>query len=136
MAEFRVNRGCVRPLSPNYWARELTVRRRPAYRIIPTELEGCLPQEILNHGRAGVAGLTKTSSQLIKEGGGLPHLLLFTVTGLVDAVLTLDDIELLVACLFSAPDVAKYWSQQINSHATFVSHIPPSMLLGPASATD
>ncbi|RAH84251.1 hypothetical protein BO86DRAFT_397117 [Aspergillus japonicus CBS 114.51] len=79
---------------------------------------------------------THTSQRLMQEGGGSPHLLLFTVTGLVDAVLTLDHRELLVAYLFSTPDVAKYWSQQINSHATFANHIPQSMLLGPALATD
>ncbi|KAF6815830.1 putative aldehyde dehydrogenase [Colletotrichum sojae] len=57
-----------------------------------------------------------------------------TCSGLVDSIYTYDhEKPLLAGYFFASPDAAKYISQHISSHISFVNQIPPNLLLGPAA---
>ncbi|KAL0944143.1 putative aldehyde dehydrogenase [Colletotrichum truncatum] len=57
-------------------------------------------------------------------------------SGLVDSIYTHEfEQPLLASYLFASPDAAKYLSQHISSHVSYVNQIPSSLLLGPAAPT-
>ncbi|KAJ3953277.1 hypothetical protein N0V92_010272 [Colletotrichum tropicale] len=59
-----------------------------------------------------------------------------TSSGLVDSVYTYEfEKPLLAGYFFASPDAAKYLSQHLPSHISFVNQIPSSLLLGPAAST-
>ncbi|PYI05112.1 hypothetical protein BO78DRAFT_419971 [Aspergillus sclerotiicarbonarius CBS 121057] len=73
------------------------------------------------------------SSPLVAQRGGGRYLTLLKVSSLADAVLTLTQTpEYLVAYHFADPAAGKFLSQQINSHWSFINHIPVQLLVGPA----
>ncbi|KAF4876250.1 Aldehyde dehydrogenase family 3 member B1 [Colletotrichum siamense] len=59
-----------------------------------------------------------------------------TSSGLVDSIYTYEfEKPLLAGYFFASPDAAKYLSQHLPSHISFVNQIPSSLLLGPAAST-
>ncbi|GKT58983.1 aldehyde dehydrogenase [Colletotrichum tofieldiae] len=57
-----------------------------------------------------------------------------TSSGLVDSIYTQEfENPLLAAYLFASPDAAKYLSQHLPAHISFINQIPSNLLLGPAA---
>ncbi|KUJ07454.1 uncharacterized protein LY89DRAFT_766029 [Mollisia scopiformis] len=80
--------------------------------------------------------LLDSTSPLIKTKIQGPYILLLSSTGLVDTVITQRSTPLFLATyLFASPSAAKFLSEQIPSHASYINQIPPQLLFGPPSPT-
>ncbi|KAF9892289.1 hypothetical protein FE257_002066 [Aspergillus nanangensis] len=92
---------------------------------------------LLRAGRLSIVDVNTRACTLLHCRSEGNYLTVLTATSLVDAVLALSvEPEYLVAYHFAPPATGKFWSQQINSHATFVNHIPMNLLVGPALAVN
>ncbi|KAF9869473.1 putative aldehyde dehydrogenase [Colletotrichum karsti] len=74
------------------------------------------------------------NTPLLKAKVSGRFLAIATSSGLVDSIYTYETEQpLLASYLFASPDAAKYLSQHLPSHMSFVNQIPSHLLLGPAA---
>ncbi|KAL4803139.1 Aldehyde/histidinol dehydrogenase [Aspergillus unguis] len=87
----------------------------------------------------GVVEVHDRASPLLKREGkiGEKVLLLHPVSSLDDAIDFANDFGTLAATYaFAAPDSAKYITQFIDAHLSFINHLPTDLLIGPAFPTN